>query len=115
MVGLGVLVGVYLLAWHMERHGLDRDTTSRFGFWVVVCGFVGARLTYVITNTNSIDSPLDVIAVWKGGLQFAGGFLAGVVYAVWWLRRHPVVDRWHILDGLGIALPAGLALGRGGG
>jgi phosphatidylglycerol:prolipoprotein diacylglycerol transferase len=113
LVGLGVLVGVWILALYMERTaGIDRDESYRFGFWVVVVGFVGARLTYVITNWSSLESPVDAIAVWKGGLQFAGGFLGGIALAVWWLRRNPHLDRWRLLDGIGLGLTAGLAIGR---
>lgn len=112
-VGLGVLVGVYLLALHMERTtGLDRDTTYKMAFWTVVIGFVGARLTFVATNWSDIHSPLDVVAVWKGGLQFAGGFIGGSIYATLWLRRHPAVDTWRMLDGVGLALVSGVAIGR---
>jgi phosphatidylglycerol---prolipoprotein diacylglyceryl transferase len=113
LVGLGVLLGVYMMAVHMERTaGLSRDLTYSFGFWVVLVGFVGARLTYDITNYHNLSSPLDAIAVWKGGLQFAGGFLGGIAYTVFWLRQHRDIDRWHLLDGIGIALTAGLAVGR---
>src|SRR5207247_7131899 len=115
LVGLGVLVGVWLLAWFMEREAdVDRDLTYRFGFWVVVIGFVGARVTYVFTNWNQIHSVLDVVAVWKGGLQFAGGFLGGIAYAFWFIARHREIDRWRLLDGLGLALTARLAIGRFG-
>ena len=40
--------------------GIERDVSYRFGFWVVVVGFVGARATYVITNWRDINSPLEL-------------------------------------------------------
>jgi len=113
MVGLGVLAGVWVLALYSERTaGIERDISYRFGFWLVVVGFVGARATYVITNWRDINSPLDVVAVWQGGLQFAGGFLGGIAVAVLWLRQNRDVDRWRLLDGIALALTAGLAIGR---
>jgi phosphatidylglycerol---prolipoprotein diacylglyceryl transferase len=113
LVALGVLFGVYMMAVHMERvGGVDRDTIYRFAVPVLVVAFVGARLTWVITNFRDIHSPLDVIAVWKGGLQFAGGFIGGTVMVVRWLRQHPDVHRWRFLDSVALSVTGGLAVGR---
>ena len=90
LVGLGVLVGIYILAAYMDRvAGVERDTTYRFAFWVVLIGFVVARLTFVITYFVCVDSRLDFVAVWKGGLYLAGGFIAGIFVFVVWHRRYP--------------------------
>ena len=59
-----------------ERFGVPREETYRLATRLVVAGVIGARLTWDIANWDQIDDPIDLIAVWEGGLQFAGGFIA---------------------------------------
>ena len=81
--------------------------------WLVGAGLVGARLTWVLTNLDQVNSPLDVIAVWEGGMQFSGGFVLAVAIAPWVTRRLPAAtDRRALLDSAAIGLAAGQAFGR---
>ncbi len=112
MVGLGVLVGAWLAARHAEGYGTSREDTYRLATRMVVAGVVGARLTWALTHWDQIDGPVDVIAVWEGGLQFSGGFLAAVAFGTPSFRRWPRPTRWGTLDGYAYGLAAGLAIGR---
>jgi len=112
MVGLGVLVGAWIAARRIERFGIPRDETYRLATRLVVAGVIGARITWDITHIDQIHSPLDLIAVWQGGLQFSGGFLAAVVIAYPTFRRWNRVLRWQAIDGYAYGLTLGLAIGR---
>ena len=112
MVAIGVLVGAFLAARYGEEHGVPRDTTYSLAMRMVVCGIIGARLTWVITHTGQIHSPVDVIAVWQGGLQFSGGFLFAVAAGYPVYRKWNRVTRWHSLDGYAYGLTIGLGIGR---
>jgi phosphatidylglycerol:prolipoprotein diacylglycerol transferase len=79
---------------------------------LVVAGIVGSRLTWDISHWDQIDSPLDLIAVWEGGLQFSGGFLGAIVFGIPWFRRWDRLTRWIALDGYAYGLAIGLAVGR---
>jgi phosphatidylglycerol:prolipoprotein diacylglycerol transferase len=78
----------------------------------VVGGVIGARITWDLSHTNQINSPLDVIAVWKGGLQFSGGFIAAVLIGFPTFRKWTRSVRWSNLDGYAYGLTLGLAFGR---
>jgi phosphatidylglycerol:prolipoprotein diacylglycerol transferase len=80
----------------------------------VVGGVIGARLTWDLSHTGQIHSPLDVIAVWKGGLQFSGGFIAAVIIGFPTFRKWTRSVRWSNLDGYAYGLTLGLAFGRVG-
>jgi phosphatidylglycerol:prolipoprotein diacylglycerol transferase len=112
MVGLGVLVGAWLAARHSEQYGISRDDTYRLATKLVIAGIIGARITWDITHFDQIDSPLDLIAVWQGGLQFSGGFLGALIVGFPTFRRWTRVLRWRVLDGYAYGLTAGLAIGR---
>jgi phosphatidylglycerol---prolipoprotein diacylglyceryl transferase len=111
-VALGVIVGIWVAARRNERFGIARGETERVGIILVLVGFLGARLLWVFTHLGEINSPLDVIAVWDGGLQFSGGFITAIVVAPFITRRWPKEQRWNLLDGAVLGLAVGQAIGR---
>lgn len=113
MVGAGVLLGAWIAGRYIEANaGVAREETYRMATVLVVAGVVGARLTFVASHWEQVDSPLDVIAVWEGGLQFSGGFLGAIVFGIPFFRRWDRRTRWIALDGYAYGLSLGLAVGR---
>jgi phosphatidylglycerol:prolipoprotein diacylglycerol transferase len=114
MVAIGVLIGAWLAARWCEPWGIDRDQTYRLATLMVVGGVIGSRITWVVSHLDEIDSPIDLIAIWEGGLQFSGGFAAAVLIGYPGYRKIPFVPRWRALDGYALGLAIGLAVGRVG-
>ena len=57
--------------------------------------------------------PLEILAVWKGGMSFHGGFLGVLVAMVMWSRKNKVT--WlTVTDFIAPLVPLGLAAGRVG-
>jgi phosphatidylglycerol:prolipoprotein diacylglycerol transferase len=114
-VALGVLLGAEVTARRNARFDVARDDTQRIVLWLVCAGLVGARLTWVVTNFSQIKSPLDVIAVWNGGMQFSGGFLAALAVTPWVTRGLKVTqNRRNLLDSAALGLAVGQLIGRVG-
>jgi phosphatidylglycerol:prolipoprotein diacylglycerol transferase len=114
MVALGVMVGAVIASRLGERWGIPADDTISLATRLVIVGVIGSRLTWVLTHTDQIDSPIDVIAVWEGGLQFSGGFIAAVLVGLPTFRRWSRATRWRMLDAMALGLAVGLAFGRVG-
>lgn len=112
MVALGVVLGITVAARMGEEVGRPADDTINLGVKLVVAGVVGARLTWVLTHLEQIDSPIDVIAVWEGGLQFSGGFVGAVLLGFPIFHRWDRLTRWRMLDRVMLGLALGLAVGR---
>lgn len=113
MVGIGVVVGAWVAARYIEgRAAIPREEIYRMATRLVVAGVITSRLTYVATHWEDVDSPIDVIAVWEGGLQFSGGFLGAIVFGIPFFRRWDRRQRWIALDGYAYGLAIGLAFGR---
>jgi phosphatidylglycerol:prolipoprotein diacylglycerol transferase len=88
----------------------DIDDLLFFGVLGVI---LGGRLGYVLFYKPGyfIDHPLEVFAVWQGGMSFHGGFL-GVLAAIW-LFSERRGRRWlEVTDFVAPLVPLGLAAGR---
>jgi phosphatidylglycerol:prolipoprotein diacylglycerol transferase len=111
-VATGVLIGAWLAARYAEEHNIPRDTIYSLAMRMVVAGVIGSRITWVLTHLDELDSPLDALAIWKGGLQFSGGFVLAVIAGYPIYRRWNRLTRWHSLDGYAYGLSLGLGIGR---
>jgi phosphatidylglycerol---prolipoprotein diacylglyceryl transferase len=111
-VAIGVLVGAWFAARYAEEHGIPRERTYGLATRMVIGGVIGSRITWVLSHLDQIDSPVDVIAVWEGGLQFSGGFLFAVIVGYPFYRKWSRPIRWKSLDGYAYGLTIGLAIGR---
>ena len=59
-IGLGTVLAL-LLAWHRaEKRGIPSEQVTELGALVLICGFIGAKLLFVI-NTNR--DPLETLHV----------------------------------------------------
>lgn len=74
---------------------------------------VGGRLGYVLFyNLNFyIENPLEIFALWKGGLSFHGGFIGVVLTGIWFAKRRSI-PFYEMADTAVVPLPIGLGLGR---
>ena len=76
---------------------------------VVIGGRLGQVLFY--EPAHYLANPLEILAVWKGGMSFHGGLL-GVLAAIgWWSRKHRL-HYFDTVDFIAPLVPAGLGFGR---
>lgn len=112
-------VSFFLLVTIMRRQArqkflpLDQVMVEKLFIYLVVCILAGARLFYVVfyANHSFLDNPLEVFALWHGGMSFHGGF-AGILLASYLVARQARVPWVSVLDTLGLVGPIGLGLGR---
>ncbi|RQD56862.1 MAG: prolipoprotein diacylglyceryl transferase [Desulfonatronovibrio sp. MSAO_Bac4] len=98
------------MAWTMREagnKGLDSRYVQNLGFYVILGGLAGARLSYVAAYQDVFSGdPLGVLKFWKGGLLFWGGAVLAALLMVLYLYR----KRQRVLSWLDAASP-GTALG----
>jgi phosphatidylglycerol:prolipoprotein diacylglycerol transferase len=95
--------------WH-RINAIDLDDLLFYGVIGVVAG---GRLGQVLFYEPAfyLAHPLEIFAVWKGGMSFHGGFLGVLCAMAWWARR----QGRHFLavtDFIAPLVPVGLATGR---
>ena len=76
---------------------------------------LGGRLGYVLFYQLSyfLQHPIEIFAVWQGGMSFHGGFL-GVLVAMWIFARKYHIKWMKIMDFVAPLVPIGLGAGRMG-
>lgn len=88
-----ILLSIYLLNKEAQRKGipLSKDEIINVVFVSVLAGLIGARAYYVIFNWDYYGlNWKEIPAIWRGGLASHGGFIAGFIAALIYLRRHKV-------------------------
>jgi phosphatidylglycerol---prolipoprotein diacylglyceryl transferase len=92
---------------------LSRDEWSLILSWTVVGVIIGGRLGYVVFYDPFyyLQHPLQIFAVWNGGMASHGGFI-GVTAALLYALRSRKKDILKIADIVVIPVAIGLGLGR---
>lgn len=90
-----------------------RTQIDDFLFWAIIGVIVGGRAGYVLFYNAEFyfEHPLEIFAVWRGGMSFHGGFI-GMVTAIAWFARHHKIPFLSLADVICPTAPIGLFFGR---
>jgi phosphatidylglycerol:prolipoprotein diacylglycerol transferase len=117
MLLLGIIFALWLLVHQGRQMGLHGDLMFSLAFWMVLCGFVGARLFYVIEYWRQFSEPSwtgtlrNIAKLTDGGLVVYGSFVGAAIAAYVFLRRHRL-PLLAIADLVGPSMMLGVAFGR---
>ena len=109
---VAVIVAVYLVGRWAPKNGIDPDDVYSIATWAILGGIIGARLVHVVDDLSYYtNNPVQIFAVWKGGIAIwgavLGGFAGGWIYAS--IRSFP---KARIADLAAPALAFGMGIGR---
>jgi phosphatidylglycerol:prolipoprotein diacylglycerol transferase len=119
--GLAYVVAISVALWFVlrwtRREGIHDDQTWAIFVWAAIAGLIGGRLYFVIQQPDLVQhylmQPLNIIAVWNGGMAFFGAiFLASAT--IFALAPRYGVDRFIILDAGALFAAIGQIFGRFG-
>ena len=98
---------------HIAAAGWKKEHLDDMLFYGVLCVVIGGRLGEVLFYNPAyyFSHPADILAVWKGGMSFHGGFLGVMVAMAIWGRKtgRNLMD---IMDFIAPLVPLGYAAGR---
>lgn len=113
---IGFLGVLFLGKWRIRRNpdGIvsERDLDDML-FYGALGVILGGRLGYVLfyQPDHFLQHPLEILAVWQGGMSFHGGFL-GVLVAMWIFVRKTGKNWLAVMDFVAPLVPLGLGAGR---
>ncbi|MFZ4639634.1 MAG: prolipoprotein diacylglyceryl transferase [Nodosilinea sp.] len=118
---MAILAAATVASRYVGRQGEDPDNLWDMLFWILIPGFIGARLYYVfIQSPRGADGlgyylahPITILQIWAGGIHIFGGFIFGVI-ALWVFTRIRRLNPLPYLDGIALGLPLAQAIGRWG-
>lgn len=111
---LGLLVGSILIFVEARKRYIGEDFLVNLIFNTIIIGLIGARLYYVLFNLPYyLSNPLEILAVWNGGLAIHGGIFAALVFIIIYCRKN-FVNPLQMLDIIVVGLIIAQAIGRWG-
>jgi phosphatidylglycerol:prolipoprotein diacylglycerol transferase len=120
--GLMYLMGFfasYFLISRQERArrlGLQGALLQSLMGYLALGLIIGARFGYILLYQYPnfgyyLGHPLEIIAVWHGGMSFHGGLMGTVAAGILFCRRYRL-PLWEVGDTVIVTAPIGLGLGR---
>jgi phosphatidylglycerol---prolipoprotein diacylglyceryl transferase len=106
-----ILLGRYRIR---QRPGfLSVEQLDDLLFYGMLGVILGGRLGQVLFYEPRyfLDNPLEIFAIWKGGMSFHGGFLGVLTAMGLWSRKYRL-NWWDVTDFIAPLVPLGLAAGR---
>jgi len=109
-------VFAYFLIYYLAKRkqlSMTKDDVSDFLVYQIIGIVLGARIVYILfyNLTFYLKSPLEIIAIWHGGLSFHGG-LIGAIIAGYLFCKKKKIEFYDLADIVVMPVALGLALGR---
>ena len=112
---IGILFGWWLAARRIKKYSipLSKNNLEDIVFYFTLGVILGGRLGYVIAygNGSFLENPLEIFAIWHGGMSFHGGIL-GVAIALYLAAKRLHFPFLQLTDLAAPLVPLGIFLGR---
>ncbi|HLD02619.1 MAG TPA: prolipoprotein diacylglyceryl transferase [Candidatus Nanoarchaeia archaeon] len=109
---LAFIAGYFYIRHQAKKQNLAFDTEN-FLVYLIIGDLIGARVFEILFYNPSyyFSNPLEMLAIWHGGLSFHGGLLGGLI-AAWLFSRKYKIPLLKLADLCSIPLAFGLFIGR---
>lgn len=119
LISISIIIGAWLGRKLFRRHKLSDHLFFDLAFYVIIFGFLGARLWHVFSEFSYyLVHPFDIIKIWQGGLAIHGAIIGGAVFIYFYYRKHrgqfKEINFLLLLDIFAPLVALGQALGRFG-
>ena len=109
---LGILVGSSIIYLESKKRKIDSEFVINLIFNTVIIGVIGARIYYVLFNLDYyLSNPVEILEIWNGGLAIHGGIIAGLLFLIFYCKKHKV-ETLKMLDIIVVGLIIAQAIGR---
>jgi phosphatidylglycerol:prolipoprotein diacylglycerol transferase len=124
--GLTYLFGALLVYLQLQsarsraRTGMTVEQAQEFVVYAMIGVIIGGRVLYLIADMLTpggnpasyyLQHPLEIIAIWHGGMAFHGGLIGAIVGGWLFLRRHHISFN-RLADETSLWIPLAITLTR---
>ncbi|QIZ70065.1 prolipoprotein diacylglyceryl transferase [Oxynema aestuarii] len=114
LIAMAVLIGFTLSQGLAKRRQVNPDLLADLTLYLVLAAIPCARLYYVAFHwPQYAANPLDIFAIWQGGIAIHGAIIGGVIAAAIFARVRKI-SFWQLADLVAPSLILGQAIGRWG-
>lgn len=114
IISSALLLGFSLVIYRSKKTEIPSEFFLDFFIIGIPVGVIGARLYFVIFKLNYyLNHPLQITAIWKGGLAIHGAIIGGLLVLIILTKRRKL-SFLKVVDILAPALILGQAIGRWG-
>ncbi len=98
LFALGFIIGQQILYYMYKQEGKPQKDVDTITIFMVVGTIIGARFGHVFFYEPEIflNNPLDLFAVWKGGLASHGAAI-GILTALWLYTHYDIRVKWLLI------------------
>lgn len=115
MYALGFLITYFLLLFLAKERkmSLDKEKILDLIVYSMIGTILGGRMGYILFYNLPFyfRNPLEILAIWHGGMSFHGGFIGVTIAALIFCRKHKI-NFWKLADMTVIPLAISLFFGR---
>jgi len=113
-ISIGVLATIVYSSLMLKKIDIyNEDDFFGLIIAVIISGFIGARLYYVIFNLDMYNSIFEILNLRQGGLAFHGGVIVGLITIIIYTRKKKM-DTLRYMDIIGIGTLLAQSFGRWG-
>ncbi|HKS70822.1 MAG TPA: prolipoprotein diacylglyceryl transferase, partial [Ktedonobacterales bacterium] len=117
MYVVAIAVALYVILRWRRPMGIHEDQLWPLFVWTAIAGLIGGRLYFVVQQPNLVQNylldPINIIAVWNGGMAFFGAIFLGTL-TLFVLAPRYGLSRWIAMDGGALFAVVGQIFGRVG-
>lgn len=108
MFALAFITGYYIFKYFFQKEGYKIELLDQLTVYVAVGIIVGARLGHVLFYDPGyyLSNPLEIIAIWKGGLASHGAAIGLLITLYLWSRKNNTNLLW-LLDRIAVVVAIG--------
>ncbi|MBI1936479.1 prolipoprotein diacylglyceryl transferase [Candidatus Woesearchaeota archaeon] len=112
---LGFVIAYFMIPYVARKKGIPftKDDAADFLIYLIVGVVGGSRMGYILFYNLPfyLQSPLEIFAVWHGGLSFHGGFIGSIIAGYMFCRKKKI-EFYDLADLVVVPAALALALGR---
>lgn len=108
MMAIAIFVALLLLEYRSKKRNYDEDSILNMSIITIICGILGGKLLYLITEIKNIAQNPDILKNIGAGFVIYGAIIGGALGVFYYSKR----KKWNVFKVFDLVIPS-VALAQG--